>query len=59
MVRVCAWCETVLEIVPAVGAEVLITHGICEKCINDVIAGRVLPCLNNSGEVKIAKSLPI
>lgn len=39
MMRVCAWCNTVLEVVPsAVLSDDSITHGICEKCMNDVVA---------------------
>lgn len=39
MMRVCAWCETTLGVVPSeVFSEFSVTYGICEKCFDDAIA---------------------
>lgn len=40
MKRLCAWCKTVLGVVPSeCFPEVSVTHSICEKCMNGVVAG--------------------
>lgn len=40
MMRVCAWCKTVLGVVSSKElSDVSVTHGICEKCMNGVVLG--------------------